>query len=123
MRALVSVWLLFGLASIPAAFAQGPETGSTGAHSQPTQQRGAVQVGAGSKGDVTTGASGPDSSGVGPLPQPAAVTIRLKPPSDPFYGPGQLPIERPRQLRCEMIGDPRARRSCENKMAKEEGRR
>jgi len=98
------------------AFAQGVDTATTGAQSQGAQQSGAVQVGAGSKGDVTPGASGPQSRGGEGL-APAPVTFDIKPPSDPFYGPRQLPFGPPRQLRCAVIGDAGARRTCESKAA------
>lgn len=102
------------LALVGPAFAQDQAT--TGPQSQGTQQEDTVQVGAGSKGDVTPGSSGPQSDngqGIEPLP----LTFEIRPPADPFYGPGMLPLAPPGQLRCEIIGDANAKSACEGKAA------
>lgn len=120
MKLALSLCLLALLAGLPPAFGQGSGTPSVGAQSQGTQQRGSVQQGAGSKGDVTPGASGPQSaSGEGLEPGPA--TFDLKPPVHPFYGPGQLPIGSPDQMRCEVIRDSSIRQNCEEEAARLNG--
>ena len=96
-------------ASVP-AWAQG--TPETGAQSQDTQTEDAVQAGAGTKGDVTPGASGPQSD-AGEAVEPAPVTFEIRPPVDLFYGPRSLAIEPPQARRCEVIGHPATREKCE----------
>jgi hypothetical protein len=98
------------LASGPAHGQTSSTDASTGAESP--QGKGAVQAGAGSRGDVTTGASGPEDT-ANPRVAPAAPGFPLVPASDPFQGPGMLEVQTPERLRCELIGDERARRRCE----------
>jgi hypothetical protein len=106
MRTLLPVVLLELLAAVGPAFAQ-----TDPGQSQGSQQRDLVQVGAGTKGDVTPGSSGPQPE-PGEAIQPLPVTFTIMPPADPFYGPAMLPIV-PRQMRCEVIGDAAPRRRCE----------
>jgi hypothetical protein len=108
-RFISSSIVLSLLASTP-AWSQG--TPETGAQSQDTQTEDAVQAGAGTKGDVTPGASGPQND-TGEGVEPAPVTFEIRPPVDPFYGPEALAIEAPEALRCEMIGHPATRQRCE----------
>ena len=111
MGMLLAVGLFTMLAAAGLAFAQGADTATVGAQSQGTQQGDSVQVGAGSKGDVTPGSSGPQAEG-GEGIQPLPVTFPIKPPADPFYGPAMLPIA-PGQMRCELIGHATPRQRCE----------
>ena len=108
-------WLLvaFGMGPVVCSptWAQAP-----GALSPGNQQSGSVQVGAGTKGDVTLGSSGPQSdAGTGVEPYPVAFDIR--PAVDPFKGPGMLPVAPPEELRCEIIEAAEARSACESKAA------
>jgi hypothetical protein len=109
MRISLPVVLVTILAAVGPAFSQGADTATTGAQSQGSQQ--AVQVGAGSKGDVTPGSSGPQSEG-GEVIQPLPVMFPIRPPADPFYGPAMLPIAR-HQMRCELIGHVAPKQRCE----------
>ena len=115
MRPFFSLCLLSCLAAGP-ALAQ-----ETGAHSQGDQQSGSVQVGAGTKGDVTPGASGPQDDDGGDGLEPLPATFEIRSPADPFYGPGMLPVGPPRQLRCEIIQDAAARSRCESRAASPNG--
>src|SRR3954447_483365 len=97
MQISLPVGLIMVLVTAAPVFAQGSDTATTGAEAQGSQQRNSVQVGAGSKGDVTPGSSGPQSEG-GKGIEPLSVTFPIRPPADPFYGPAMLPIV-PRQMR------------------------
>jgi hypothetical protein len=108
MQILRSVVLITLLGAAGPAFAQT----SSGAQSQGNQQGDSVQVGAGTKGDVTPGSSGPQLEEHGEPIQPLPATFPVKPAADPFYGPAMLPVV-PRQMRCEVIGDAAARQRCE----------
>lgn len=116
MKRLLSV---FGVLLVVggSAWAQGT---TMGAQSQGEQQSGSVQVGAGSKGDVTPGASGPQDD-LGEGLEPHAVTFEIRPAVDPFHGPGMLPVTPPSGLRCEVIEDASARSACEGKAARLNG--
>jgi hypothetical protein len=118
MSCFLSSLIVIGLLASTPAWAQG--TPETGAESQGTQREGTVQVGAGTKGDVTPGASGPQTS-TGEGIEPAAVTFEIRPPVDPFYGPGSLAIEAPQAMRCEMIGHPATRQRCEQQASRNGG--
>jgi hypothetical protein len=96
------------------AHAQDSTTAATGAESP--EESGAVQVGAGSRGDVTTGSSG-GRAAENPVVAPEAPGFALAPPSHPFLGPGLLEVRTPERLRCELIGHDNARRRCEAKAA------
>lgn len=101
------------LLSLPVAgSAQDAGTLSSGAES--SQGVGEVQIGAGSTGAVTTGASGP-SHAANPAIDSLPPEFDIRPPSDPFLGPGQLPINAPDRLRCDQIGAEKARARCEGK--------
>ena len=63
MGTMLPLVLVTLLAAVGPAFAQGLGTDSRGAQSQGTQQGDSVQVGAGSKGDVTPRSSGPQPEG------------------------------------------------------------
>ncbi|WP_414476029.1 hypothetical protein [Microvirga sp. M2] len=108
MRTLLPVVLVTVLAAAGPAVAQTAE----GSQSQGTQQGDVVQNGAGTKGDVTPGSSGPQPDGTGETIQPLPVMFPIKPPADPFYGPGMLPIA-PGPMRCEIIGPAAPRQRCE----------
>ena len=99
------------------AVAQGPDTATTGAHSEGRQQNGAVQAGAGSKGDVTTGSSGPENGGSDPV-QPLDPGFDIRPSAHPFLGPVALEIRRRGPLRCDLIADDAPRKRCEASQAK-----
>lgn len=108
MRTVLPLVLVTLLAATGPASAQTAE----GSQSQGTQQGDSVQAGAGTKGDVTPGSSGPHLEEAGQAFHSLPATFPIKPPADPFYGPAMLPVV-PRQMRCEVIGDPAARRRCE----------
>jgi hypothetical protein len=76
------------------------------------EEEGIVQVGAGTRGDVTTGTSGGRGT-PNPVVTPEAAGFALTPISHPFRGPGLLEVRTPERLRCELIGDENARRRCE----------
>jgi putative membrane protein len=117
---LVGLWFLLSVLAAPASvLAQDSQTGP--AQSGEPEQGGTVQVGAGTKGDVTAGASGPQTEGDPAGIEPAEVGFRIRPPSDPFHGPGQLPIQRPGQLRCDQIQDAAAKRLCESRASRPNG--
>jgi len=97
------------------AHAQDSTTAATGAESP--EEAGAVQVGAGTKGDATTGSSG-GRAAENPVVAPEAPGFALAPPSDTFRGPGLLEVRTPERLRCELIGHDNARRRCEAKTAR-----
>jgi hypothetical protein len=97
------------------AQAQDATTAATGAKSP--EESGAVQVGAGSRGDVTTGSSGSQGAD-NPSVAPEAPSFSLAPPSHPFLGPGLLEVRTPERLRCELIGHENARRRCEAQAAR-----
>jgi hypothetical protein len=106
------------LAAPGLALAQGTGTPTTAAQTGRTQQSATVQVGAGSKGDVTPGASGPRTEGDDvEKVEPLEAGFRIRPPSDPFLGPMQLPIRPPDRLRCDLIQDAAAQRRCESRAA------
>ncbi len=107
MGTLLPVVLVALLAAVGPAFAQT----TSGAQSQGNQQGDSVQVGAGTKGDVTPGSSGPQVE-AGEAIQPLPVTFPIRPPADPFYGPAMLPIA-PGPMRCDVIGDTAAKQRCE----------
>lgn len=111
--------LLSALAAPASVLAQGTQPGA--AQGGGPQQGGTVQAGAGTKGDVTPGASGPQTRDDTPRIEPAEAGFRTRPPSDPFQGPGQLPIQRPDRLRCEEIQDAAARRTCESRASRPQG--
>ena len=92
------------------AHAQDTPTAATGAESP--EEAGAVQAGAGSRGDVTTGSSGGRDT-QNPVAVPEAPGFALAPVSHPFLGPGLLEVRTPERLRCELIGEENARRRCE----------
>jgi hypothetical protein len=81
------------------------------------EESGVVQVGAGSRGDVTTGSSGGPAS-QSPVVAPEPPGFPLAPIAHPFLGPGTLEVRTPEQLRCELIGHENARRRCEAKAAR-----
>jgi hypothetical protein len=118
MSRFIGSFIVIGLLASTPVWAQG--TPETGAEAQGTQREGTVQVGAGTKGDVTPGASGPQTS-AGEGVEPASITFDIRPPVDPFYGPGSLAIEPPQALRCEVIGHPAARQRCEQQASKNGG--
>ena len=119
MRTLLPAVLVTLLAATGPAAAQTAQ----GSQSQATQQGDSVQAGAGTKGDVTPGSSGPQLEEAGQALHSLPATFPIKPPADPFYGPAMLPVV-PRQLRCDAIGDPAAKRRCEgNAQRKAEIRR
>ncbi len=95
--------------------AQGSTRASTGIKSP--KEAGAVQVGAGSRGDVTTGSSGGPAA-ENAVVAPEAPGFALAPPSHPFLGPGMLEVRTPKRLRCELIGQENARRRCEAQAAR-----
>ncbi len=95
--------------------AQDSTTAATGTESP--EEFGVVQVGAGSRGDVTTGSSG-GRAAENPVIAPEAPDFALAPPSHPFLGPGVLEVRTPERLRCELIGHDNARRHCEAKAAR-----
>jgi hypothetical protein len=113
-RVSVCCFLVLLLAS-GLGYAQDSTTAATGAKSP--KEAGAVQVGAGSRGDVTTGSSGGPAA-ENPVVAPEAPGFALVPPSRPFLGPGMLEVRTPERLRCELIGDESARRRCEAKAAR-----
>lgn len=76
------------------------------------EEEGIVQVGAGTRGDVTTGTSGGRGT-PNPIVAPDAPDFALAPLSHPFRGPGLLEVRTPERLRCELIGEENARRRCE----------
>jgi putative membrane protein len=117
---LLGLWLLLSVLAAPASvLAQGTQPGA--AQGGEPQQGGTVQAGAGTKGDVTPGASGPQSEGDLAGIEPAEAGFRIRPPSDPFHGPGQLPIQRPDRLRCDVIQDAAAKRQCESRASRPQG--
>lgn len=123
MRRLSLCGVLVLMLASGAAHGQSPDTGAaTGGKSQ--EGKGAVQVGAGSTGDVTTGTGGGDET-ANPVVAPENPEFALVPPSDPFGGPAMLEVHAPERLRCELIGDERARQRCEAKafQSKKEGAR
>jgi hypothetical protein len=97
------------------AHAQDSTTAATGTESP--EEAGVVQVGAGSRGDVTTGSSG-GRAAQNPVVAPEAPGFALTPVSHPFLGPGLLEVRTPERLRCELIGHENARRRCEAKAAR-----
>ena len=107
-RMLVAVGLVTSLAGAGPASAQTAE----GSQSQGTQQGDAVQIGAGTKGDVTPGSSGPQLQEAAEALRPFPLGFSIRPPVDPFYGPAMLPIARGK-LRCELIGPAAPKRRCE----------
>ncbi len=112
----VSVCCFLVLLLVPwLAHAQDSTTAATGAESP--EEAGAVQVGAGSGGDVTTGSSG-GRAAENPVVAPEVPGFTLTPVSHPFLGPGMLELQTPERLRCELIGDENARRRCEAKAAR-----
>lgn len=120
MKRFIGLWCLLPVLAAPGpVLAQGSRTG-TSQSGQP-EQGGTVQAGAGTKGDVTPGASGPQTEGAPAGIEPAETGFRIRPPSDPFHGPGQLPIQRPGRLRCDQIQDAAARRSCESRASRPNG--
>ena len=80
------------------------------------EEEGIVQVGANTRGDVTTGTSGGRGT-PNPTVAPDVPGFALAPLSHPFRGPGLLEVRTPERLRCEVIGDENARRYCEIKNA------
>jgi hypothetical protein len=113
-RLSVGCFLVLLLAS-GLAHAQDTTTAATGAESP--EEAGAVQAGAGSRGDVTTGSSG-GRAAENPVVAPEVPGFALTPVSHPFLGPGMLEVRTPERLRCELIGDENARRRCEAKAAR-----
>jgi hypothetical protein len=97
------------------AHAQDATTAATGTKSP--EESGGVQVGAGSRGDVTTGSSGSQGA-ENPIVAPEAPGFALAPPSHPFLGPGMLEVRTPERRRCELIGHENARRRCEAQAAR-----
>lgn len=91
---------------------QGNEATSAAAQAQGGQRGEAVQIGAGSTGEVTTGASGADDP-ASPAIAPLAAPFAIMPPRDAAAGPAMLPIGPPQALRCDAIAEPRARQRCE----------
>jgi hypothetical protein len=113
-RLSVGCFLVLLLAS-GLAHAQDSTTAATGTKSP--KEAGAVQVGAGSRGDVTTGSSGGPAA-ENPVVAPEVPGFALAPASHPFLGPGLVEVWTPERLRCELIGDENARRRCEAKAAR-----
>ena len=113
-RVLVGCFLVLLLAS-GLAHAQDTTTAATGTESP--EESGVVQVGAGSRGDVTTGSSG-GRAAANPVVAPEAPGFIVAPVSHPFLGPGLLEVRTPEQLRCELIGHDNARRRCEAQAAR-----
>ena len=112
----VSVCCFLVLVLVPwLAHAQDTTSAAVGATSP--KELGAVQVGAGSRGDVTTGSSG-GRAAENPVVAPEAPGFALPPVSHPFLGPGMLEVRTPERLRCELIGDGNARRRCEAQAAR-----
>jgi hypothetical protein len=113
-RVSVGCFLVLLLAS-GLGYAQDSTTAATGTESP--EESGVVQVGAGSRGDVTTGSSG-GRAAENPVVAPEASGFALAPVSHPFLGPGLLEVRTPERLRCELIGEENARRRCETKNAR-----
>jgi hypothetical protein len=113
-RVLVCCFLMLILVPWP-GHAQDATTAATGTESP--EELGVVQVGAGSRGDVTTGSSG-GRAAQNPVVAPEAPGFALAPVSDPFLGPGPLEVRTPERRRCELIGEENARRRCEAKAAR-----
>jgi hypothetical protein len=88
----------------------------TAASGPEREESGVVQVGAGSRGDVTTGSSGGQAS-QSPVVAPEPPGFSLTPVWHPFLGPGMLEVRTPAQLRCELIGEENAHRRCAAKAA------
>jgi len=106
---LVCSFLILILAVGP-GLAQTSTPAASRAESQ--EEEGIVQVGASTRGDVTTGTSGGRGT-PNPVVTPEAPGFALTPISHPFRGPGLLEVRMPERLRCELIGDENARRRCE----------
>jgi hypothetical protein len=102
------------------ALSQGNEATTAGTPDDDAKQNRAVQAGAGSKGDVTTGSSGPSSGGSEKV-TPLATTFEIRPASHPLFGPEPLALQEPRQLRCEVIGHAAARQRCEARATRLKG--
>lgn len=94
--------------------AQGNDATTAGAAAESDEDARGVQVGAGTLSDVTTGSSGPGSDDNPTIP-PGPALFSITPQQHPFYGPGMLPVEAPRRLQCELIGDANARKACETR--------
>ena len=110
---LVCSFLILILAVGP-GLAQTSTPAASRAESQ--EEEGIVQVGANTRGDVTTGTSGGRGT-PNPTVAPDVPGFALAPLSHPFRGPGLLEVRTPERLRCEVIGDENARRHCEIKNA------
>lgn len=113
-RVSVCCFLMFIL--VPwLAHAQDSTSAATGTESP--EESGVVQVGAGSRGDVTTGSSG-GRAAENPVVAPEAPGFAIAPVPRPFLGPGLLEVRTPERLRCDLIGEENARRRCEAKAAR-----
>lgn len=120
MRALLGICVAIGLMPPMVTLAQGPDTATGGIQSEEERQSGAVQAGAGSKGDVTTRSSGPKGE-IAESVKPVAAGFEIRPRSHAFWGPAPLDIQQPQNLRCNLIEHPSARQRCEAQAARMRG--
>ena len=117
---LVGFWFLLAVLAAPGSVLAQDMATSPPLGGRP-EQGGTVLAGAGTKDDVTPGASGQRTEGDEAGIQPAEAGFPIRPPSDSFLGPGQLPIQRPGRLRCDLIQDAAAKRLCESRASRPQG--